>query len=129
MGILFHNKWTSTEGSSAVNGKPSPGLLIWCEKLEGLTGEQIKTGIEALESKLEKSSHGDKELWPPSYAEFKGLCLPRQNDDGLRLEWRKEYRERDAMRLENITARDAQALRNKDHAKNLLRELRGDRKV
>ncbi len=97
---------------------PEAPTEVWARHLKGLSPEQVKQGIELLPAD-----------WPPTPIEFRALCLQSKNIDGLSPGWRKDYRKRDAMRLENITARDAQALRNKDHAKELLRELRGDRRV
>jgi len=124
---LFHNKWTSHEGSAVVDGKPTPGFLVWCEKLEGLTGQQIKMGIEALEARLERASQADKEIWPPSYAEFKGLCLMSKHPDGRDIEWsenwQKWYKRDELLAIENKTAKEELAARNSKRAKALLCQL------
>ena len=45
----------------------------WSASLTGLTGEQIKSGLRACGTR--KIANG-KEDWPPTPAEFRGMCLP-----------------------------------------------------
>ena len=50
--------------SSAYPGEVLPGALAeWAEGLSGVTGEQIKAGLAALDSP-----------WPPSLPEFREIC-------------------------------------------------------
>jgi hypothetical protein len=45
----------------------------WASALEGLTGEQIKSGLRACGTR--KIQVG-KEDWPPTPAEFRAMCIP-----------------------------------------------------
>jgi len=45
----------------------------WSDALDGLTGEQIKTGLRLCGTR--KIQVG-KEDWPPTPAEFRSMCLP-----------------------------------------------------
>lgn len=45
----------------------------WSLSLEGLTGEQIKSGLRACGTR--KIANGSED-WPPTPAEFRGMCLP-----------------------------------------------------
>src|SRR5687767_12306120 len=46
---------------------------LWCRKLDGLTVDDFKKGMEGLEAKAEESYRLGDEMWPPSYAEFRAL--------------------------------------------------------
>ena len=56
---MYPHKW-----KSAIEGNAEYVVQVWSEGLAGVTGEQIKRGLEGLK--------GD---WPPSLPEFKKLCL------------------------------------------------------
>jgi hypothetical protein len=48
---------------------------LWCLKLDDIDMEGIARGVEILEKRIiTNSTHGVKS-WPPSYAEFKGMCI------------------------------------------------------
>ena len=48
---------------------------LWCLKLNDIDMQGIARGVEALENQIIKSSSKGEKSWPPSYAEFKGLCI------------------------------------------------------
>ena len=123
MASLYRNKWTSTEGAiKGGDGMPSDNYLLWCEKLDGLTGEQIKHGLEALESRLEASALEGKELWPPCYAEFKGLCKPKLSPaPGANVD---AYKVIGNHGIPDITGRERQAKRNHSWAAKMREELK-----
>jgi len=54
---------------------------LWCRKLDGLTVDDFKKGMEGLESKAEESYRLGDEMWPPSYAEFRALAFPKSDRD------------------------------------------------
>jgi len=64
----YSHKWTS-----GIEGIEDTAITEWSNELNGLTGEQVKTGLEAWK--------GD---WPPSAPEFRKACLGTvTNDLGL----------------------------------------------
>lgn len=64
----YGHKWTS-----CIDGIEDIAVAEWSETLGGLTGEQIKHGLDTW--------NGD---WPPSAPEFKNACLGKgQNEFGL----------------------------------------------
>ena len=64
--VRYGHKWTSA--------MPSPelirlGVCEWSEQLAGLTGEQVKKGLNSWSSD-----------WPPSCTEFRSACLNKGGD-------------------------------------------------
>jgi len=59
------------EGSSELTRE----FQLWCLKLNDIDMEGIARGVEALENQIIKNSSNGEKSWPPSYAEFKGLCI------------------------------------------------------
>lgn len=55
----YLHKWTS-----AIDGLEDYAVKEWSEKLGGITGEQIKRGLESW-----------SEDWPPSADEFRKCCI------------------------------------------------------
>lgn len=49
-------------------------FYLWCRKLRGLSAEQIAYGMERIEGMAGEAFASGREMWPPSYAEFIGLC-------------------------------------------------------
>lgn len=47
----------------------------WCRKLQTLNAKQFKAGIELLEYRQGQAYNLGEEMWPPSYAQFKAMCL------------------------------------------------------
>ena len=47
----------------------------WSNSLDGLTGEQIKSGLHACGTR--KIANGQED-WPPTPAEFRAMCLPEK---------------------------------------------------
>ena len=48
---------------------------LWMLKLNDIDMQGIARGVEALENQIIKNSTQREKSWPPSYAEFKGLCI------------------------------------------------------
>lgn len=71
---LFGNRWTSVEGEKMVDGKFTSNFLFWCRKTEGLEYEDWKRGFDRLEQSVILDASKGVTRWPPSYAEFIGLC-------------------------------------------------------
>lgn len=55
---IYLTKWTS-----ALEGIEETAMVEWSQALRGLTGEQIKKGLDSL-----------SEEWPPSAISFRALC-------------------------------------------------------
>lgn len=62
-------------------GVYSEALRLWYRKLNDLTIDNFKCGMEGLEKKAEESYRLGGEMWPPSYAEFRALCFPYADRD------------------------------------------------
>lgn len=72
---LFGAKWISKSGDLVDDhGAYSPTFLLWCRKLDGLTPAEFKRGMDGLEERAKRAGQLGEEFWPPSYAEFIGLC-------------------------------------------------------
>lgn len=56
---------------------------LWAWKLDDLTPENFKAGMEGLEKRAEDEYRAGNEMWPPSYAEFRALAFPASNRDTL----------------------------------------------
>jgi hypothetical protein len=56
-----------------IDGVEDLAARQWASFLDGLTGEQIKSGLRACGTR--KIQVG-KEDWPPTPAEFRAMCLP-----------------------------------------------------
>lgn len=56
---------------------------LWGWKLDDLTAEDFKRGMEGLEKRAEQCYRDGEEMWPPSYAEFRALAFPASNRDTL----------------------------------------------
>lgn len=66
----YGHKWTSV-----IDGIEELAVNEWAEGLAGLNGDQIKTGLDALD-----------EYWPPSMPEFRDVCVGKRkakNEFGL----------------------------------------------
>ena len=48
---------------------------LWCLKLNDLEMDDIARGVEVLEKRIEINSTQGVKSWPPSYPEFKGMCI------------------------------------------------------
>ncbi len=68
------HKWTS-----AIEGIEDTAVNEWSQALAGISGEQIKVGLDNL-----------SEDWPPSAIAFKALCEGRQAN-GLGLDFTPPY--------------------------------------
>lgn len=61
----------------------SDTFQLWCRKLSDLGPEEFKRGMVNLEKKAEDDYRLGREMWPPSYAEFRALAFPNTNRDSL----------------------------------------------
>lgn len=64
-------------------GIKSDTFELWCRKLCDLNPEDFKKGMLNLEKKAEDDYRLGKEMWPPSYAEFRALSFPNSDRDSL----------------------------------------------
>jgi len=71
---IYLHKWTS-----AIEGIEDLAVTEWSQGLAGLSGEQIKLGIDNL-----------SEDWPPSVIAFRALCEGKQAN-GLGLDYKPPY--------------------------------------
>ena len=71
---IYLHKWTS-----AIEGIEDTAISEWSQALAGITGEQIKVGLDNL-----------SEDWPPSAIAFKALCEGKQAN-GLGLDHAPPY--------------------------------------
>lgn len=67
---MYGHKFTST-----IQGIEEITTLEWSNGMAGITGEQIKSGLEKCAHK--KLSPGESD-WPPTLSEFRALCLPER---------------------------------------------------
>ena len=74
MSQLFPGRWESNQGSPKAGGSFSENFLFWSKKTERLTDEQWRRGFDKLEFNVKQASKDGKVSWPPSYAEFLGMC-------------------------------------------------------
>ena len=72
--VIYLHKWTS-----AIEGIEDLAVTEWSQGLAGLSGEQIKLGIDSL-------SDG----WPPPVIAFRALCEGKQAN-GLGLDYKPPY--------------------------------------
>jgi hypothetical protein len=73
---MFPSKWSSGAGAfRAMGGGLTETAKTWCWKLDGLTERQFAAGIRELEYRSQQAGALGKELWPPSYSEFRGMAL------------------------------------------------------
>jgi len=56
---------------------------LWAWKLDDLTAEDFKRGMDGLERRAEQCYRDGEEMWPPSYAEFRALAFPASTRDAL----------------------------------------------
>ena len=59
------------EGSSEYTRE----FQLWCLKLDDIDMQGIARGVELLEKRIITNSSQGVKSWPPSYAEFKGMCI------------------------------------------------------
>jgi len=67
------------DDDSKALGSYSSTFELWCTKLDGLDVYAFKRGVESLESYITNNVILDREVWPPSYAEFIGHCKKHSN--------------------------------------------------
>lgn len=66
-----------------AKGEYSEQFDLWAWKLDDLTAEDFKRGMEGLERRAEQCYRDGEEMWPPSYAEFRALAFPASTRDTL----------------------------------------------
>lgn len=59
---------------------------LWCVKLKDLQVEHFARGTLEMEKRAEEiyrkgDDKGHREMWPPSFAEFRGMCFPASDFD------------------------------------------------
>lgn len=92
--ILLFTRLADLFGSKSANkgliifydeskGIYSEQFDLWAWKLEDLTADDFKRGMEGLEKRAEQCYRDGEEMWPPSYAEFRALAFPASNRDTL----------------------------------------------
>lgn len=99
MGDLFTHRWKATIKDDV--GQPTREFMLWCEKLQNRTPEEIAEGFRLLERRVASDYDNGKESWPPSYAEFGALCKPykfRQKP----IEERIEHQASEEVKQENL---------------------------
>lgn len=90
--ILLFTRLADLFGSKAANkgliifddqerGEYSDQFELWCRKLDDLTVDDFKRGMEGLEKRAEQEYRQGAEMWPPSYAEFRALAFPESGHD------------------------------------------------
>lgn len=67
---IYGSKFTAK-----IDGIERMAVREWSIALRGLTGSQIKAGIEKC---LTKKLEAWQEDWPPTPAEFRAMCLPER---------------------------------------------------
>lgn len=66
-----------------AKGEYSDQFDLWAWKLDDLTAEDFKRGMDGLERRAEQCYRDGEEMWPPSYAEFRALAFPASTRDAL----------------------------------------------
>lgn len=61
--------------TSRIDGIEQAAIREWAVGLQGLTGDQIKAGIERCVTRTLEPGEQD---WPPTPAEFRMMCLPEK---------------------------------------------------
>lgn len=92
MSALFRNK-AKSEGlipyaspAHEQRAEFTDTFKLWCVKLKDLRVEDFAVGTLAMEKQAEETyKYGDekgrREMWPPSFAEFRALCFPASDYD------------------------------------------------
>ena len=68
--VIYGHKFTTI-----IDGLENLAVQEWSSSLEGLTGEQIKSGLRMCGTR--KIANGSED-WPPTPAEFRTMCLPEK---------------------------------------------------
>lgn len=66
--VIYGHKFTTI-----IDGLENLAVQEWSVALEGLTGDQIKSGLRMCGTR--KIANGSQD-WPPTPAEFRAMCLP-----------------------------------------------------
>lgn len=119
---LYHNKCKShglliflTEKDEAI-GRYSDTFHVWCHKLKHLDQDRVAYGVKRLEGQIAERSRYGEESWPPSYAEFVGLC-----EEKYQTRCHKPFDSSKA--LENKTYIERQRAYNRKKCADLLKSL------
>lgn len=49
-------------------------FALWCRKLNHLTDDQFRRGMERVEYNVREAAKLGEKSWPPNYLEFSGYC-------------------------------------------------------
>ncbi len=72
---LYGHKWHSAQGDKLTEKNDfSTNFILWCKKTAHLSEKQWRNGFEKLEFEVQEAGRRGKQVWPPSYAEFIGMC-------------------------------------------------------
>ena len=61
---------------------------LWCKKLSDLRPDQIANGVTNLERRVEETIREGEKIFPPSYAEFRGLCRLSTKEKRIHRTWK-----------------------------------------
>lgn len=61
---------------------------LWCKKLSDVQPEQIANGVTNLERRIEETVRDGEKVWPPTYAEFRGLCRLSTTEKRIHRTWK-----------------------------------------
>ena len=124
MAQMFPAKWLSGAGAfRAIGGGLTETAKTWCWKLDGLTERQFADGIRELEHRAEQAGAQGKELWPPSYAEFRGMALNPSGSDWEHRRIEAADRERAARTLTHQPSPDERKRIARQHMDQIRRTL------
>ncbi len=80
MGQIFGHRWTGQEGEPKDSkGNFTGRFLLWVEKTEKLTDDDWRRGFENVEIMVREKTRNHETAYPPSYAEFLGMCDNDEN--------------------------------------------------
>jgi len=81
---IYKHRWLSQEGEAKnPDGSLTENFALWARKTSQLTDEQWRIGFDAIERRVSKLSALGKTAFPPTYAEFMGMCNPISSPTGI----------------------------------------------
>lgn len=84
-GELARSKGLEIKGA---DGSYTRIFQLWCKKLDDLAPCQIANGVDNLEKRIEECAKNGEKSWPPTYAEFRGLCRISTEEKRMYRTWR-----------------------------------------
>lgn len=105
----------------AQQGVVTDIFILWCQKLEDLDEDGFKRGMYAMESRQSLMYAEGREMWPPSYAEFIGLC--KEPEPEKTENW-AAYKHFDSSKaIEDKTAKEERYKKGVQHCNDILKLL------